>query len=138
MYLKRYRIVYSMESALSTRIAVDRSLHCWNSHKKYLTLSAMKYINDEKFQISFTNWVINGDNAPQFGDELFDQIYSRENNLLMNRYFMYKTYEYGHGKYKNCILRKKIDNHAIYDRVETIVFNQHELSFQIDSEIIYL
>lgn len=125
-----------MESALTTRTSLNRSLNCWNSHKKYLTLSGLKYIHDEKFQISFRNWVINGDNAPQFGDELFDQIYSRENNLLMNKYFMYENYD--HGMYTNCILRKKIDDHSIYERVENIFFNPHEVTFKINYVFIYL
>jgi hypothetical protein len=99
-------------------------------------MSAMNHIDDHHIRYSFTSWVINGDNAPEFGDELFDRIFAKDNNLQINKYFMYETYE--DGKYKNCILRKKVPDHELYQSVECITFDPHQLILKINYQDIYL
>lgn len=121
---------------METRKAIHRPLNCWDAHKKFLFHSSIECVDCESVKTAFGNWVIQGDNAPQFGDELFDQIYAKRHNLHINRYFMFKTYE---GEtFHGCILRRVFGGYCIYDEVPTVIFNPYKMTLQIDNEIVNL
>jgi len=123
---------------MDTRKATHRPLNCWDAHKRFLFHNAIECVDCEPVKTALANWVIQGDNAPQFGDELFDQIYAKQHNLYINRYFMFKSYE-GETFHK-CILRRPFAGHGTYDEVQTVTFNPFKMTLQIDlnNEIINL
>lgn len=121
---------------METRKATHGSLQRWNAHKKYLVETSIKYIDVPEIRNAFTNWVINGDNAPQFGDELFDYLYAKENGLYINRYFIFKTYT--NQMYKDCILRKQMGSYGSMMNIGDVSFDPYTMRLEVCGEYIYL
>jgi hypothetical protein len=98
-----------------TRGNTSGPLNRWDAHRAELTDKALSSLNNAKVKQAFRDWVVKGENAPQYGDVLYDQLMCSMHGMLMNRMFMFKTWEYGEGEdyivYSNCILRVKFGNH---------------------------
>ena len=99
-----------------TRANTSGPLNRWNAHRAELTDKALPLaVTSEKVKLAFRNWVVKGENAPQYGDTLYDHLVCIENGLVMNTAFMFKTYELGDCDdviYHDCILRTWMGNLA--------------------------
>lgn len=100
------------ETMNKTRGNTSGPLNRWDVHRAELTDKALAVISDKSVQQAFRDWVVKGDNAPQYGDALYDHIMRRTNDMCMNRMFLFKTFEYvdDYIEYKDCILRIKHGN----------------------------
>ena len=97
------------ETMNKTRGNTSGPLNRWDAHRAELTDKALAVISDKGVQQAFRDWVVKGENAPQYGDALYDHIMRRTNNMCMNRMFLFANYEYGEEciEYRDCILRIK-------------------------------
>jgi hypothetical protein len=105
-----------------TRGNTSGPLNRWDAHRAELTDKALGMLSSPKVKQAFRDWVVKGENAPQYGDTLYDQLMCIANGMSMNRMFMFKTWEYGDSsiEYYDCILRVKFGNCPPGTRFETI------------------
>lgn len=107
-----------------TRGNTSGSLTRWEAHRAELTDKALGMIEIPAVKRAFRDWVVKGDNAPQYGDALYDQMICSENDMLMTRVFIFKEVAYRddcrHIEYTDCILRVKFGTHLPGTRLDII------------------
>lgn len=109
-----------------TRGNTSGPLTRWDAHRAELTDKAlgMMEIGHRVVKQAFRDWVVKGENAPQYGDALYDQMICSENDMHMTRVFMFKEVEYrddcGAIDYMDCILRVKFGSHLPGTRLDII------------------
>lgn len=109
-----------------TRANTSGSLTRWDAHRAELTDKALGLLSSAKVKQAFRDWVVKGENAPQYGDALYDQLICSANGMCMNRVFMFKKFEYtdeGGIEYTDCILRVKFGSHLPGTRLDTITMD---------------
>jgi len=108
-----------------TRGNTSGLLNRWDAHRAELTDKALNMLSSPKVKQAFRDWVVKGDNAPQYGDALYDQLLCCANGMCMNRAFMFRKFEYGDEciEYRDCILRVRFGNHLPGTRVDLITLN---------------
>jgi hypothetical protein len=100
-------------------------LNRWDAHRAELTDKALSMLSNPKVKQAFRDWVVKGDNAPQYGDALYDQLLCCANGMCMTRLFMFREFEYCDEciQYTDCILRVKFGTHLPGTRLDTITMD---------------
>ena len=106
-----------------TRGNTSGPLDRWDAHRAELTDKALGLLSSAKVKQAFRDWVVKGENAPQYGDALYDQMLCSANGMCMNRVFMFKKFEYECFEYTDCILRVKFGSHLPGTRFDRITLN---------------
>jgi len=110
-----------------TRGNISGPLTRWDAHRAELTDKALSMISSPKVKQAFRDWVVKGENAPQYGDTLYDQLLCHANSMCMTRAFMFTSYDYDGEEcsieYTDCILRVKFGNYLPGTRLDRITVN---------------
>ena len=108
-----------------TRGNTSGPLTRWDAHRAELTDKALGMLSSSKVKQAFRDWVVKGENAPQYGDALYDQLLCSANGMCMNRVFMFRDFEYIDEsiEYRDCILRVKFGSHLPGTRFDCITFD---------------
>jgi len=114
----------------------------WNAHRAELTDAALKEISDPDILTAFRNWVVKGDNSPQYGDLLYDFLLCKKRKFKMNNMFMYKLVVYGlhtpDPVYHDCILRTRLGTLPPGTMVEKISIDTTTVELVIDGARVQL
>jgi hypothetical protein len=106
-----------------TRGNTSGPLTRWDAHRAELTDKALSNIVSVRVRQAFRDWVVKGENAPQYGDALYDQLLCSENGMCINRMFLFKNCDREVDDcilYTDCILRVRFGNHPPGTRFEII------------------
>jgi hypothetical protein len=108
-----------------TRANISGHLTRWDAHRAYLTDKALSMLSIPNVKQAFRDWVVKGENAPRYGDALYDQLLCCANGMCMNHVFMFREFEYKDEciEYTDCILRVKFGNHLPGTRFDRITLN---------------
>lgn len=120
-----------------TRAGHNTCLNRWSAHLAELTDTALKYIDDPVIKDAFRDWVVKGEHAPQYGDNLYDLLLCKRNpHFKMTSMFFYVTVEVSSKSifYRTCTLRRQMGNLPPMTKLEGIYLFPETLEIQLGDD----